>query len=77
MGRHLPGATVVPNMITGMTDAKDFDRMGIMCYGFSPVEIAPDQQFYELYHAPNERVSVKGLEAGSRWLYDVVEGFCT
>lgn len=76
MGRHLPSATVVPNMITGMTDAKDFDRLGIMSYGFSPIELEEGEQFSELYHAPNERVSVAGLEKGSRWLTEVVEGFC-
>jgi acetylornithine deacetylase/succinyl-diaminopimelate desuccinylase-like protein len=76
MGRHLPGCVVTPNMITGMTDAKDYARIGIKTYGFSPVKLEEGESFAELYHAPNERVSVKGLEAGAVWLYDVVKEFC-
>lgn len=76
MKRHLPGCTVVPNMITGMTDAKDYARAGIRTYGFSPCLLEEGEKFSELYHAPNERISIKGLEAGATWLSDVVEEFC-
>jgi acetylornithine deacetylase/succinyl-diaminopimelate desuccinylase-like protein len=76
MQKHLPGCAVTPNMITGMTDAKDYARLGIRTYGFSPVLLEKGDSFAELYHAPNERISVKGLEAGSVWLNEVVEQFC-
>ncbi|MBI3552503.1 MAG: M20/M25/M40 family metallo-hydrolase [Elusimicrobia bacterium] len=74
--RHVPGCTVAPNMITGMTDAKDYARIGIKTYGFSPVLLKKGESFAELYHAPNERISISGLEAGSVWLNEVVEQFC-
>ncbi len=76
MSRHLPGCRVVPNMITGMTDAKDYARLGIRTYGFSPVKLEAGESFAELYHAPNERISIVGLEAGTLWLKDVVRQFC-
>lgn len=76
MKRRIPGCEVAPNMITGMTDAKDYARLGIKTYGFSPVLLKSGESFAELYHAPNERVSVLGLEAGLEWLSEVVEGFC-
>jgi acetylornithine deacetylase/succinyl-diaminopimelate desuccinylase-like protein len=76
MTRHIPGCKVTPNMITGMTDAKDYARMGIKTYGFSPVLLKKGDSFAELYHAPNERISVTGIEEGGRWLYEVVEEFC-
>ena len=76
MTRELPGCTVAANMITGMTDAKDFDRLGIKTYGFSPVLLKEGEDFAELYHAPDERVSIAGLEAGLTWLRGVVEDFC-
>ena len=75
MERRLPGCVVAPNMITGMTDAKDYARLGIKTYGFSPIKLEKGESFAELYHAPNERISVAGLEQGSSWLYDVVEEF--
>lgn len=74
--RRLPGCVVAPNMITGMTDAKDYARLGIKTYGFSPIKLEKGENFADLYHAPNERISVAGLIEGSTWLFDVVEEFC-
>jgi acetylornithine deacetylase/succinyl-diaminopimelate desuccinylase-like protein len=74
--RRLPGCVVVPNMIPGMTDAKDYARLGIRTYGFAPVLLKPGEPFSELYHAPDERISIAGLEEGSLWLDDVVAEFC-
>jgi acetylornithine deacetylase/succinyl-diaminopimelate desuccinylase-like protein len=76
MGRELPGCTVAANMITGMTDANHLATLGIKTYGFSPVLLKEGEDFADLYHAPDERVSVEGLEAGLRWLSGVVEDFC-
>jgi acetylornithine deacetylase/succinyl-diaminopimelate desuccinylase-like protein len=76
MQRRLPGCVVAPNMITGMTDAKDYARIGIKTYGFSPIKLEKGENIADLYHAPNERISVAGLIEGSTWLYDVVEEFC-
>lgn len=77
MTRNLPGCKVIPNMITGMTDAKDYARAGIKTYGFSPCLLEEGEKFAELYHAPDERISLKGLEAGAKWLAEVVEEFCS
>lgn len=76
MRRRLPGCEIVPNMLTGQTDAQDFSRLGIKTYGFSPLLLKPGEDFADLYHAPNERVSIDGLEAGLTWLADVVDDFC-
>lgn len=76
MGRKVPQAKVAPSLITGMTDAKDYARMGIRTYGFAPVALKPDEPFASLYHAPNERISISGLETGLEWLYELVREFC-
>jgi acetylornithine deacetylase/succinyl-diaminopimelate desuccinylase-like protein len=76
MRRRVPGAEVVPYLIPGMTDAKDYARAGIKTYGFAPVALQPGEPFASLYHAPDERVSIPGLEAGLGWLREVVEEFC-
>jgi acetylornithine deacetylase/succinyl-diaminopimelate desuccinylase-like protein len=74
MARHLPGAQVVPYLMPGVTDAKHYARAGIPTYGFAPVELAPNEPFAaELYHSPNERISVKGVLGGQVWLREVVE----
>lgn len=76
MERRLPGCEITPSMLTGQTDAQDFSRLGIKTYGFSPLLLKPGEDFADLYHAPNERVSIHGLETGLTWLADVVDDFC-
>jgi acetylornithine deacetylase/succinyl-diaminopimelate desuccinylase-like protein len=76
MRRNVPGAEIVPYLIPGMTDAKDYARAGIKCYGFAPVALKANEPFASLYHAPDERVSIAGLEAGFGWLSEVVLEFC-
>jgi acetylornithine deacetylase/succinyl-diaminopimelate desuccinylase-like protein len=70
--RRVPDAKVVPYLMPGMTDAKHYARSGIPTYGFAPVALEKDELFAELYHAPNERISAKGLVTGLSWLQDVV-----
>lgn len=77
MERSLPGCRVSPKLLTGQTDALDYARLGIRTYGFSPLRLERGQDFAELYHAPDERVSVAGLEAGYLWLRDVVLDYCS
>lgn len=77
MTRRLQGALVTPYLIPGMTDAKDYARAGIKTYGFAPVALKEDEPFADLYHAPNERVSISGVEAGLSWLQDVVLDLCS
>jgi acetylornithine deacetylase/succinyl-diaminopimelate desuccinylase-like protein len=42
-------------------------------YRFAPVELTPIEPFAELYHGPNEWISVKGVLAGQVWLREVME----
>jgi acetylornithine deacetylase/succinyl-diaminopimelate desuccinylase-like protein len=63
-----PGARAVPYMLSGGTDAKAFARLGIRCFGFSPLRLPPDLDFASLFHGVDERVPVEGLEFGVRAL---------
>jgi acetylornithine deacetylase/succinyl-diaminopimelate desuccinylase-like protein len=75
--RHDPQtAGVVPNMMTGGTDAKYLVPLGMTAYGFAPVQLPPDLKFMELLHAHNERVPIAGLGWGTQVLYEVVKGHC-
>lgn len=71
-----PGATVVPYMIPGFTDAKYFTRLGAKWYGFSPVKMPKGLRFADLFHGHDERVPVDGLAWGTDVLHDVVRRFC-
>lgn len=64
-----PGARAVPYMISGGTDAKALTRLGIDCYGFSPLKMPADLDYWRLFHGVDERVPVDGLQFGVRVLH--------
>lgn len=61
---HDPGARAVPYMISGGTDAKALSRLEIECYGFSPLTMPADLDYWRLFHGVDERVPVEGLRFG-------------
>jgi acetylornithine deacetylase/succinyl-diaminopimelate desuccinylase-like protein len=63
-----PSARTVPYMLSGGTDAKAFSKLGIRCFGFSPLQLPPDLNFGALFHGIDERVPVDGLQFGVRVL---------
>jgi acetylornithine deacetylase/succinyl-diaminopimelate desuccinylase-like protein len=63
-----PDARIVPYMLSGGTDAKAFARLGIRCFGFSPLRLPPDLDFAALFHGVDERVPVDSLVFGTRVL---------
>ncbi|OMC29303.1 hypothetical protein A5740_17920 [Mycobacterium sp. GA-1841] len=60
-----PEARTVPYMLSGGTDAKSFQRLGIRCFGFAPLRLPPDLDFAALFHGVDERVPVDALQFGA------------
>ncbi|MCK1815505.1 M20/M25/M40 family metallo-hydrolase [Streptomyces sp. XM4011] len=65
---HDPIARAVPYMLSGGTDAKSFDDLGIRCFGFAPLKLPPELDFAGMFHGVDERVPVEGLQFGVRVL---------
>jgi acetylornithine deacetylase/succinyl-diaminopimelate desuccinylase-like protein len=63
-----PDATVVPYCLSAGTDAKWFAKLGIRCFGFSPLRLPPELDFAGMFHGIDERVPVAGLQFGTRVL---------
>ncbi len=63
-----PGAKVLPYMLSGGTDAKSFQSLGIRNFGFAPLRLPADLDFSALFHGVDERVPVDALEFGTRVL---------
>ncbi len=63
-----PSARPVPFTMSGGTDAKSFERLGMRCFGFSPLQLPPDLDFAGLFHGIDERVPIEGLRFGVRVL---------
>ncbi|MFJ1585795.1 M20/M25/M40 family metallo-hydrolase [Streptomyces sp. NPDC088197] len=59
-----PQAHVVPYCMSGGTDAKQFSRLGITGYGFSPLRLPPGFDYQALFHGVDERVPVDALHFG-------------
>lgn len=63
-----PGAAVAPYLMSGGTDAKHFNRLGLRAYGFAPLRLPEALDFTALFHGVDERVPVDALEFGTRVL---------
>ncbi len=63
-----PDGVAVPYMLSGGTDNKAFDRLGIAGYGFSPMRLPADLDFTALFHGVDERIPVDALRFGVRVL---------
>lgn len=59
-----PAGTVVPYCMSGGTDAKEFSRLGMACYGFSPMVLPPGFDYYAMFHGVDERIPVSALHSG-------------
>ena len=68
-----PDGRTVPYMLSGGTDAKAFARLGIRCFGFSPLRLPPELDFASLFHGIDERVPIDALRFGT----DVLAHFLT
>jgi acetylornithine deacetylase/succinyl-diaminopimelate desuccinylase-like protein len=63
-----PAGQVVPYCLSGGTDAKSFSRLGIRCFGFTPLRLPSDLDFAGMFHGIDERVPVSSLRFGVRVL---------
>jgi acetylornithine deacetylase/succinyl-diaminopimelate desuccinylase-like protein len=59
---------MVPYCLSGGTDAKSFSRLGIRCFGFTPLRLPPELDFAGMFHGVDERVPVTALQFGTRVL---------
>jgi acetylornithine deacetylase/succinyl-diaminopimelate desuccinylase-like protein len=61
-----PGALVAPYLMSGGTDAKHWNKLGIRCFGFAPLRLPGDLDFTALFHGVDERVPTDALQFGAR-----------
>jgi acetylornithine deacetylase/succinyl-diaminopimelate desuccinylase-like protein len=70
--RIWPGVTLVPAMLPGYTDGKYLNASGIPTYGLSGLFEDAEGNYI---HGLNERMSVKALMEGRRFLHEVVRRY--
>jgi acetylornithine deacetylase/succinyl-diaminopimelate desuccinylase-like protein len=60
-----PGGVPVPLLLTAVTDARFFSRLGIQTYGFLPMRLPRGFDFSRTIHAADERIPADTLEFGA------------
>ena len=63
----------VPYLMSGGTDNKALSDLGIIGYGFSPLKLPENLDFFALFHGVDERVPIDGLKFGVRVLYEFLD----
>lgn len=75
LGRHDPGAPVIPYLMGGGTDNKALATLGIAGYGFAPLRLPAALDFTGMFHGVDERVPVDALVFGQSVLTDLLRTY--
>ncbi len=70
-----PEGIPVPLILSGVTDARFFSRLGIQTYGFLPMTLPEDFNFTSIIHSANERVPAAAIEFGAQAMYEALKRF--
>ncbi len=69
------GVIPIPYMTPAITDARWFSKLGITCYGFTPMRLPADFAFEATIHGANERIPVAALGPGANAYLDVFQRY--
>jgi acetylornithine deacetylase/succinyl-diaminopimelate desuccinylase-like protein len=72
-----PTGTVMPMLMPGATDARQYQRAGIKVYGFTPGILPADLPILKMAHGHDERMPVTFIETGLPVLWNVIHEFCS
>ncbi len=70
-----PKGTPVPLLLSAVTDARFFAKLGIQTYGFLPMQLPDNFNFTGTIHAVNERIPVDSLVFGTNAIYAALQRF--
>lgn len=70
-----PGAMAGPVLAAGMTDGQHYARLGIQCYGWTPMKMPPGFDYFRLSHAADERIPVDALDFGIEAMLQLLRRF--
>lgn len=70
-----PDGKPVPLLLTAVTDGRILSRLGIQSYGFIPMQLPDDFEFFKMIHAEDERVPVDAIDFGVEVIYRVIRDY--
>lgn len=62
-------------MLPGITDGRHFSKLNIQTYGFLPLNLPPDFNFFNTIHAADERVPVDCLYFGTDAIFELLKRY--
>ena len=74
--KHIdPAGVPVPMLMPAFTDARYFARLGIQSYGFTPMKLPREFNFFETIHGADERIPLAALEFGAQAMREVLRRY--
>jgi acetylornithine deacetylase/succinyl-diaminopimelate desuccinylase-like protein len=70
-----PEGIPVPFLLPGFTDARLFSRLGVQTYGFLPMKLPAEFNFFQTIHAADERIPAEALSFGADAIYKLLQRF--
>jgi acetylornithine deacetylase/succinyl-diaminopimelate desuccinylase-like protein len=67
-----PEGEPIPLLIPAVTDGRIFSQLGIQSYGFIPMKLPEEFNFFETIHAADERIPVEAVAFGAKAIYEVI-----
>jgi len=74
--RNHPAGVVLPWLMPGFTDSRNWSRLGASCYGFHPVSLPAGTSVNSLAHGHNERITIDGFFTGLETYLSAVWSYC-
>ena len=75
MARYYKGAVFIPSLITGASDARNYEIICNACFRCSPF-MAPHQDVATGVHGIDERISIRAYIQGIRVIIDLIKNTC-
>jgi len=70
-----PKGIPVPLLLSAVSDARFFSKLGIQTYGFLPMQLPQDFNFSQTIHAADERIPIEALDFGANAIFEVLNRF--
>lgn len=70
-----PEGIPVPYLLTAVTDGRHLAKLGIQSFGFIPMRLPQDFEFFKLAHAADERIPVEAVRFGAEGIYQAVREY--
>ncbi len=70
-----PGSKAIPLLMPGVSDARFFALLGIQTYGFTPMRLPVDFNFWSGVHGADERIPTDAVEFGAHAIGQALRRF--